>query len=234
MKARSRSRRGAAVKSEDAPAREANLPKVIADHLRDLITRGTLPPGLQLRQMELAERFNASRVPLREALKLLSAEGIVEHDPNRGFFVAPLSANEARQLYRIRHLLERELLGTVSWPSGAQLAVLRERLGELESALKDQDAAGWLEHHREFYRAIFELSPEKALVGEVLRLIRLTDRYRALAAHALPSAKRKATQERHLIALLAKRDRKRLMAVFEADRTRIEEGIQSVLEARGL
>jgi len=219
--------------TEEGP-RGANLPKLIADHLRELITRGTLPPGLQLRQMELAERFNASRVPLREALKLLSAEGIVEHDPNRGFFVAPLSSNEARQLYRIRHLLERELLVTVTWPSTAQVAGLRTRLTGLEAALEKQDAAGWLEHHREFYRAIFDLSPEKVLVAEVLRLIRLTDRYRALAAHALPNAQRKATQERHLIALLTKRDRRRLMAVFETDRTRIEEGIQAVLTARGL
>jgi DNA-binding GntR family transcriptional regulator len=233
MKTARQARRGAAAAPDDAP-REANLPKLIADHLRALITRGTLPPGLQLRQMDLAERFKASRVPLREALKLLSAEGIVEHDPNRGFFVAPLSSNEARQLYRIRHLLERELLETVAWPSTAQLAELRKRLTVLDAALKQQDAAGWLEHHREFYRAIFDLSPEKVLVAEVLRLIRLTDRYRALAAHALPSTKRKATQERHLITLLAKRGRKRLMAVFEADRTRIEEGIQTVLEARGL
>jgi DNA-binding GntR family transcriptional regulator len=215
-------------------SRDANLPEVIAEHLRELITRGAFPPGLQLRQMELAGRFNSSRVPLREALKLLSAEGIVDHDPNRGFFVAPLSLDEARQLYRIRHLLERELLGTVAWPSAEQLAQLREQLAKLEAALKEQDTAAWLEHHREFYRTIFELSAEKVLVAEVLRLIRLTDRYRALAAHALPSAQRKATQERHLLTVLAKRDRKRLMTVFEADRTQIEQGIQAVLEARGL
>ena len=227
-----RANRAAAVAEEGV--REANLPKVIADQLRELITRGTLPPGLQLRQMELAERFHTSRVPLREALKLLSAEGIVEHDPNRGFFVAPLSANEARQLYRIRHLLESDLLSTVGWPSAAQLSDLRKRLKGLEEALKAQDAAAWLEHHREFYRLIFALSPEKVLVAEVLRLIGLTDRYRALAAHALPRALRKATPERHLISLLAKRDRKRLMAVFEADRTRIDQGIQAVLQARGL
>jgi len=214
-------------------SRDADLPAYVADQLRELITRGGLPPGLQLRQMELAERFDCSRVPLREALKLLTAEGIVNHDPNRGFFVAPLSLDEARQLYRIRHLLEAELLGTVKWPTKEQLAALRKQLERLEAALKKQDAAAWLEQHRIFYSTIFDLSPEKVLAEEVLRLIRTTDRYRALAAHALPTGERKVTQERHLLTVLAKRDRKRLVEVFEADRTRIEEGIQRILRARG-
>lgn len=219
--------------TDEISARDTNLPSQIADQLRALITSGVLPPGLQLRQMELAKRFNSSRVPLREALKLLSAEGIVEHDPNRGFFVAPLSAEEARQLYRIRHLLEAELLRTIQWPSKDQLASLRAQLRALESSLQHKDAAAWLDTHRSFYRAVFDLSPEKVLVEEVLRLIRLTDRYRALAAVALPAGQRKATQERHLLSVLAKRDRRRLLDVFEADRTRIEEGVQAILQTRG-
>jgi DNA-binding GntR family transcriptional regulator len=214
-------------------SREINLPSRIADRLRELITHGTLAPGLQLRQMELADRFNSSRVPVREALKLLSAEGIVEHDQNRGFFVAHLSLDEASQLYRIRHLLEAELLRTVKWPSAELLLALHKQLKALEASLKKQDVAAWLQNHRLFYSAIFDLSTEKVLVEEVLRLIRLTDRYRALAALALPAGERKATQETHLLDVLEKRDRRRLLRVFDADRTRIEEGIQAVLRARG-
>lgn len=90
-----------------------DIPAQIAQEIRKLINRGQLPPGLQLRQSDLADRFGISRVPVREALKLLAAESIIEHDPNRGFFVAPLSTDEARQLYRLRHLLEAELLSTV-------------------------------------------------------------------------------------------------------------------------
>jgi hypothetical protein len=80
---------------------------------------------------------------------------------------------------------------------------------------------------------LFDLSPEKVLVAEVLRLIRLTDRYRALAAHVLPNRRRKPIPERHLLAALAKRDRERLLTAFEQDRKLIEEGIQAVLTARG-
>ena len=214
--------------------REANLPETIARELRELITRGTFPPGLQLRQMELADRFESSRVPLREALKLLCAEGIVDHDPNRGFFVAPLSVDEARQLYRMRHLLEAEVLRTVQWPSKDALRALRKQLEQLEAALQDRDRNAWLVGYRGFYQSIFDLSPEKVLVAEVLRLIRLTDRYRALAAEVLPSSERHVEQERQLLEVLEKRDRRRLLRVFDKERTRIEEGIQSVLRGRGL
>ena len=69
------------------------IPAMIADNLRGMIARGNLAAGLRLGQRELAEKFNASRVPVREALKLLCSEGIVEHDPNRGFFVARLSSD---------------------------------------------------------------------------------------------------------------------------------------------
>ncbi|MGD8323520.1 MAG: FCD domain-containing protein, partial [Gammaproteobacteria bacterium] len=169
-----------------------------------------------------------------EALKLLCAEGIIHHDPNRGFFVAPLSLAEARQLFRIRHLLEAELLSTVKWPSEKQLTGLRSKLRTLEASLKKQDRGSWLKNHRAFYESIFDLSDQKVLVAEVLRLIRLTDRYRALAAEVLPAPERKVTQEKHLLEALARRDRRRLLRLFEVDRTRIEQGLESVLEARGL
>jgi DNA-binding GntR family transcriptional regulator len=171
---------------------------------------------------------------LREAFKLLSAEGVIEHDPHRGFFVARLSLDEARQLYRMRRLLEGELLGTVEWPSVEQVAALTDLVDDLERALREQNTAAWLACHRAFFTALFELSPQKILVREVLRLIGLTDRYRAMAPQVLPSAERKALQERHLLGALAKRNRQRLLELFERDRARIEAGVESVLRERGL
>lgn len=215
-------------------APRANLPEAIARELRQLITLGTFAPGLQLRQVELAARFRSSRVALREAFKLLSAEGIIEHDPHRGFFVAQLSSVEARQLYRMRRLLEAELLRTVEWPSPEQLAALTVLVDELERALREQETAAWLACHRAFYTVLFELSPQRVLLREVLRLIGLTDRYRAMAPQVLPSAERRARQERHLLGALAKRNRRRLLELFERDRARIEAGVESVLRERGL
>lgn len=212
--------------------KSADLPAVIADEIRSLVTRGAFAPGLQLRQVDLAERFGASRVPVREALKLLTAEGVVAHDPNRGFFVAGLSSDEARQLYRMRHLLESEVLSTIAWPSKPDLAKFTEQVDRLEKLMKEGNRAEWAIQHRHFYRMVFELSPQRVLVSEVLRLLRMTDRYRSLGPRE-PS-ENNVTSERHMIKALAARDRQRLLRVFEEDRGRIEEGLVGSLVARGM
>jgi DNA-binding GntR family transcriptional regulator len=219
-------------KKTTALTRTAGLPTRIAQQIRDLITRGVLFPGVHLGQAELAQKFGASRVPIREALKLLTAEGIVLHDPNRGFFVANLSSDEARQLYRMRHLLEAEILTTVQWPNKKQLGELETHLVRMEKLLIEDDSNEWVEAHRRFHQMIFGLSPDRVIMEEVLRLLRLTDRYRSMLH---PSRKEtKVTQERHLLRALANRDRSRLLAGFEEDRAHIEAGLLRGLASRGL
>jgi DNA-binding GntR family transcriptional regulator len=216
--------------------RNTSIPAKIADSIRDLISRGTLAADVHLGQMQLAERFGVSRVPVREALKLLASEGLILHDLNRGFFVASLSSDEARQLYRMRHLVEAELLSSIQWPTKEQLADLRSRVQELEKLIDEGKRAEWSVRHRDFHRAIFNLSPHKILVREVLRLWTLTDRYRSLLPSQSKSSEPSGAHsgERALVDALAKRDRKRLMEVFEEDRTRVEEMLLGILDARGL
>jgi DNA-binding GntR family transcriptional regulator len=225
----------AGLRPANASGRTAGIPARIAEQIREMIVRGALSPGVHLGQMELAEQFEASRVPVREALKLLAAEGLLIHDPNRGFFVATLSSDEARQLYRMRHLIEFELLSTVEWPSPPQIKAFQAMLDELEELLAKGDRTAWNVRHREFHLAIFNLSPQKILVREVLRLWTLTDRYRSL----LPSPRARAgargsEDERDLVDALAKQDRQRLLAAFEEDRTRVEQMLLSLLDSRAL
>lgn len=215
-----------------ATKRTAGLPSHIAHQIRELITRGVMFPGVHLGQAELAKKFGASRVPIREALKLLTADGIVLHDPNRGFFVANLSSDEARQLYRMRHLLEAEILATVQWPNKKQLTELEDHLDRMEKLMLEGESNEWVAAHRQFHQMIFDLSPERVIVEEVQRLLRLTDRYRSMLH---PTRKEtKATQERNLLRALATRDRARLLAGFEEDRARIEAGLLRGLASRGL
>jgi DNA-binding GntR family transcriptional regulator len=212
--------------------RSAGLPTRIAQEIRDQITRGVLSPGVRLGQVELAEKFGSSRVPIREALKLLTAEGVVVHNPNRGFFIASVSSEEARQLYRMRHLLEAEILASVQWPNKKQLIELEEHLRRMEKLLAAAEWTEWVVEHRRFHSMIFGLSPLGVIVDEVQRLLRLTDRYRSIV-HPAP-AQRTAHPERHLLTALATRDRARLLAGFEEDRSEIEKGLLRALAARGL
>ncbi len=214
---------------------DSGVPAAIATQLRSMIARGTFSPGMRLGQTELAEQFNASRVPVREALKLLSSEGIVEHDPNRGFFVARLSRDEAEQLFAMRHLIEDELLKTVEWPTAEQLAELERRAGRLEELLNGGDRSAWWPEHREFHTIIFNLSPKKIIMREAMRLWTLTDRFRAiLPLPRRPSAERNVVDKHDLVEALRAKDRKKLLAVRRNRREGFERLVLETLEARGL
>jgi len=212
----------------------ANIPGQIADEIRDEIIRGKRAPGSHLLQVQLERTFSASRGPVREALKLLAAEGLVHHDPNRGFFIAEISAAEARQLYRLRQLVEGELLATMAWPDEAQLARLEELIRDIESALAGGDRSEWVRRHRAFHIALFELSDAGTFVRECLRLWMLTDRYRSLlpGPSALGDARWGPTDERSILAALTQRDRAALIEIVESDRKRVEGLILEVLDMR--
>ncbi len=227
-------KRRSARKPANGRPRGASLPTAIVQHIRDQIARGALSPGVHLGQADLAAQFGASRVPIREALKILTTDGVVVHDPNRGFFIANLSSEEARQLYRIRHLLEAELLASVEWPNREQLAALEKQLDRMEELLANGNSPDWVPAHRQFHQMIFDLSPNKVIVQEVLRLLRLTDRYRSILPVQPIHGARRAKQERRLLKALANRDRALLLKQFEVDRSEIEQGVIQSLKARGM
>ncbi|MEO0031723.1 MAG: hypothetical protein RIS94_1481 [Pseudomonadota bacterium] len=214
---------------------DQGVPAAIASQLRSLIARGTLAPGMRLGQTELAEQFQASRVPVREALKLLSSEGIIEHDPNRGFFVARLSRDEAEQLFTLRHLIEDELMRTIEWPTEDQLAELERRAERLEELLDVGDRTSWWDEHRQFHTMIFDLSPKKTIMREAMRLWMLTDRFRALLPlPRRPSEERKVVNKHSLIEALRQRDRKKLLSARRSRREAFERLLLETLDARGL
>jgi DNA-binding GntR family transcriptional regulator len=108
------------------PSRE-NLPAELAALIRGLITDGTMEMGARINEVQLAERLEVSRTPLREALSRLASEGFVTVQPRRGFFVQRLGADEIRQLYGIRAILDPAALEMAGVPPPAQ----QRRLAEL-------------------------------------------------------------------------------------------------------
>lgn len=79
----------------------------VLDHLRRAIVTGAIAPGERLLQVELAERYGVSRIPLREALRALHAEGLVVIEPNRGTVCRPLEPKDLGDLYDLRSALEQ-------------------------------------------------------------------------------------------------------------------------------
>ncbi|AJP72553.1 GntR family transcriptional regulator [Sphingomonas hengshuiensis] len=206
-------------------ANDSALPNQVADNLRAMIVRGSLLPGEHLGQTQLAERFGRSKVPIREALKLLATEGFLRHDRNRGYFVSPLEIEEARQLYKLRSWLESELLQTAEWPDDTQLAAFRAQFDAVDAIDQGKEFQRWASSLEQLRYALFDLSPEKLLLREAMRLWRLTDRYRALMPRTMAES-----PERKLIDALAARDRKALLSGYLAGRAEIESALEKVFE----
>lgn len=203
---------------------EQALPISLASELRTLIVRGTLSPGEHLGQIELSERFGHSKVPIREALKHLLAEGFLLHDRNRGYFVAPLKYDEAAQLYKMRRWIEADLLRTARWPSKAEIAEFRRQFDELEALNQDSQFEEWSRRLQALRLSIFSLSPQKLMLREAERLWNLTDRYRSF----LPRHTDKSPA-RALLVGLERQDREMLLESHKTIRDNVEAMLQEAL-----
>src|SRR5580693_5950389 len=96
--------------ASESPIARQSLTSAVADKLRDRIIRGEIPEGSQLRQDAIATQYKVSRIPVREALRQLDAEGLITIVPNRGAVVPALSPDDIEELFSIRALLEPQVL----------------------------------------------------------------------------------------------------------------------------
>lgn len=97
---------GAAERVQISKVARTRLHDTVVAHLRNLIVEGVLQPGIKLNERELCDTLGISRTPLREALKVLAAEGLVEITPNRGASVYRMSEAEIREMFELMSGLE--------------------------------------------------------------------------------------------------------------------------------
>src|SRR3984885_13098997 len=104
--------------------------------IREMVLSGELLPGQKVHQGELAEQLNVSRIPVREALATLRAEGILVHKPNTGFTVARFSSEDLSEIYLMRRLLETEVIRSVdlSLVDVDAMAALSEQMRAMSDA----------------------------------------------------------------------------------------------------
>lgn len=143
--------------------------------LKSMIGSGQLSPGEQIRQEEMAEQLQVSRVPLREAMNVLADQGILQHRPNQGYFVTKRSPAERAQINRMLHLLENELLTSIEWPDEATLRQLRELNATMREHAAPAETWALIQLNRQFHFTIYSLSPHKLILDEVKRLWVLTE-----------------------------------------------------------
>jgi DNA-binding GntR family transcriptional regulator len=148
----------------------------VADVLRDEILDGVIPPGERIRQEEVAERLGASRLPVREALRMLSAEGLVALEANRGARVPVLDSREVDVLYRMRERLEPlaivESMPRLTDADLTRITSIQERIAEFS------DIRDFLALDREFHLATYSACGIDQLQDNVTRLWNATQHYR--------------------------------------------------------
>jgi DNA-binding GntR family transcriptional regulator len=134
---------------------EGTVQEVALSQLRALILAGVAPPGAPINVDDVAERFQVSRIPVREALKTLIAEGLVEHEPRGGFTVCQVTRNELSELYTAREALERAALrAAVPRATPADDLAVRRAFDELTSSVNAHDGRAHQRGSKEFHFAM--------------------------------------------------------------------------------
>lgn len=187
--------------------------------LRLQIASGKLKPGQQVIQDSLAASLGVSRVPLREALKVLEGEGQVTYHPHRGYFVADLSVADLVEVYRIRSILEDEALRVgVPLLTDDDIEYLEDILVDVEAAAKTGNVTAVTAANRRFHFAIFEASNMPRLVRMIRNQWDATDAYRGVYFAASANLTHMNTEHRHMISALIARDAETVIAQQAAHR----------------
>ena len=189
------------------PIARSSLPEAAAERLRTLIIEGGLQPGAKLNERELCERLGVSRTPLREAFRMLAADGLLVQLPNRGAQVVALSSDDVRDGFEVMAALEG-LAGelAVARVTDGDIVHLRALQAEMEAAHAQHDLPAYYRINRAIHDRLNAIAGN-AVLGQTYRM--LNARLHALRFRSnLNRAKwdQAVAEHRSMIAALAARD----------------------------
>lgn len=201
-----------------------NISQDIADAVRRMIVTGALYPGQRVNEVHLAADLGVSRTPLREALSALVAEGALDAEPRRGFFVTPLSVEEVRDIYPIRALLDPEALRLAGGPSEATLKKLEDIKNRM---VKERRTDKVIDLDDAFHLELVKACPNQALVDLIKQFMRRTRRYEFHLMSTRESVQSAVGNKEKIIANLRKG---RLDQACEALRRTLERGKEPIIK----
>lgn len=173
----------------------------IAASLKDEILAGKYAPGARIRQEDIAEQYGASRSPVREALRMLEADGLVTLVANTGAWISQLSLRECEEMYQIRERVEPLLLRSsmlnLTEDDLERLATLAEQMEE------SHDVEKFLQFDREFHLLTYSGATTALLGDMVQRLWNTTQHYRRAYTRLLAASGFKPAHYEHHLLLAA-------------------------------
>ena len=189
----------------------------VADRLRDLIVQGELAPGDRLNERLLTERFGISRTPLREAIKMLASEGLVQLLPNRGAVVMSITRKSARDMFQVMGVLE-SLAGQLACTNATEreiedIAALHEQMRRHH---KRRELNEYFRLNQEIHQRIVDCAGNAELADVHRRLSVRLRRARYMANYSKVRWDEAMAEHEQILEALTQRDAKRLPALLVA------------------
>ena len=203
--------------------------EAVLAEIRRLLVTGELAPGTPVRQEAVADRLGVSRVPVREALKVLEGEGHVVYLPRRGYVVSELSVADLTEVYRLRELLEAEAI-RVAVPrlDASTILAIERAASDVDAAGRRGDLAAMTSCNREFHFLLFDAAGMPRLSRTLRQLWDATDVYRGVYFAGTGNRRRVADDHASLLSALRTRD---VRAAVAAQKSHRDASVSAVTEA---
>jgi DNA-binding GntR family transcriptional regulator len=202
------------LQARDALVRNASV--AATELIREAIVDGTLEPGRRLKEEELARELGISRTPIREALLMLQAEGLVDAVPNRGAMVRVHTVEDLEDLYQLRALLE----GYAARRAGTritdeQIEALRESCNRFDALDFETELRELVRENMVFHSTILDVAGSGRLSSMVRRVIELPLVYRSYIWYSPDQKRISAHYHRQILTALTARDSERAELVMK-------------------
>lgn len=190
-------------------------PQEIADALRESIRAGVFAPGQELIQVQLASRLGTSRIPVREGLRLLAAEGLVVLKQGQGAYVTALNVDELDELYDLRLRLEPPLApDIIRHLHQRHLDRFSDVVRRMEKCGR-AEAATWSSLNFQFHHDMYECAMKQHSFRLIAQLLNLVEPYSRMYVHGLAARGRAETEHRRMIDALGSHDSSGLARAIE-------------------
>lgn len=222
-------RRRSALLSRLRPLGTDSSQEAIVDALRTVILSGDVAPGTPIPVADVAQHFGVSHIPVREALKTLFAEQLVDHRRNAGYSVAKLTWEELRELYVVRGVLEAAALaGAVQLAAESDNDAARQALDALDEAMRLHDYRAYHRESRRFHFALLEPCRMYRLLHMLRACWNVTEPYQPMKHIAGADRTRLHAEHRAMLAAFVARDAGRLAELAAGHQHDLEESIEAL------
>ncbi len=193
------------------PLRRDTLHSTASEALRDMIVSGEMPAGSKVKEAELCEQLGISRTPLREALKVLASEGLIELIPRHGARVAQITAVEIDELFPIMAALEA-LAGELACARmrDSDIAAFRKLHRDLFARFEAGDEKDYLRLNREIHKRVFTVAGNESLTALYEQLLVRTHAVRFVTRKTRKQWQQAVEEHHGLLAAIEAKDAKRL------------------------